>query len=313
MAIEPLSNETVGTIALGDLTVRRLGFGAMRITGKGVWGDPPDRQQAVEVLRRALELGINLIDTADSYGPHVSEELIAEALYPYPEDLVIATKGGLERTGPGAWPRNGRPEHLRAACEGSLRRLHLKRIDLYQLHAPDPEVPYEESVGALAELQREGKIRHIGVSNVNREQLATARGVVEVVSVQNRFNLGERGSADVLETCEDEGLAFIPWFPLNAGSLAEPGGPAAEIAERHGATPAQVAVAWLLRFPATLPIPGTGSVAHLEENLAAASLQLSDEEHEQLTHAAGVEGGGGPRRTLPNVRRGPPPPSPNGS
>lgn len=284
MPIEPLTDATAGTISLGDLSVRRLGFGAMRITGEGVWGHPPDHHRALSVVRRAVELGVNLIDTADSYGPHVSEELIAEALYPYPEDLVIATKGGLERTGPGVWPRNGRPEHLRAACEGSLERLHLERIDLYQLHAPDPQVPYEESVGALKELQEEGKIRHIGVSNVNLEELATARGMVEVVSVQNRFNLGDRGSADVLEACEANGIAFIPWFPLSAGSLAEPGGPATEIAERHGATPAQVAIAWLLRFPAALPIPGTGSVEHLEENIAAASLDLSDEEAATLTN-----------------------------
>jgi aryl-alcohol dehydrogenase-like predicted oxidoreductase len=285
MAVDAISDAAVGTATLGDLTVRRFGYGAMRITGDGVWGPPDDHDEALAVLRRAVELGVNLIDTADSYGPYVSEQLIAEALHPYPEDLVIATKGGLIRTGPGEWPREARPEHLRRACEGSLERLRVERIDLYQLHRPDPDVPYEESVGALKDLQDEGKIRHIGVSNVSPEQLATARGMVDVVSVQNRFNLGDRSSADVLQVCQDEGLAFIPWFPLNAGSLAEPGGAAAEIAKRHGATPAQVALAWLLRTPATLPIPGTGSVAHLEENLAAASLQLSDEEVDQLTEA----------------------------
>jgi pyridoxine 4-dehydrogenase len=286
MAAEPLTDATAGTLRLGDLEVRRLGFGAMRITGEGVWGSPRDREQALGVLRRGVELGINLIDTADSYGPHVSEELIAEALHPYPEGLVIATKGGLERTGPGGtWPRNGRPEHLREACEGSLRRLRLERIDVYQLHAVDPQVPYEESVGALKELQEEGKIRHIGASNVGLEELATARAMVEVVSVQNRFNLGDRESADVLEVCERDGIAFIPWFPLSAGSLAESGGAAAEIAERHDSTPAQVALAWLLRFDAALPIPGTGSITHLEENVAAASLKLSDEEAATLTSA----------------------------
>ena len=237
------------------------------------------------MLRRAVELGVNLIDTADSYGPAVSEELIAEALHPYPEDLVIATKGGLTRTGPGEWPRNGRPEYLREACEGSLRRLRLDRIDIYQLHAPDPDVPYEESVGTLKALQDEGKIRHIGVSNVSVEELEQARGIVDVVSVQNRFNLGDRHAADVLAACQDAGLAFIPWFPLQAGSLAEPGGAAAEIAAAHGATPAQVALAWLLGTEATLPIPGTGSIEHLEENLAAASLELSDAEVAELSDA----------------------------
>jgi aryl-alcohol dehydrogenase-like predicted oxidoreductase len=254
VAAEALTDDTVGTIALGDLTVRRLGFGAMRITGKGVWGPPPDRDEAVRVLRRAVELGINLIDTADSYGPNVSEELIAEALRPYPEDLVIATKGGMTRTGPNRWPRDGRPEHLREACEGSLRRLGLERIDLYQLHSPDANVPYEESVGALKELQEEGKIRHVGVSNVSVEQLATARRIVEVVSVQNRYNLGDLHSADVYEACRRDRLAFIPWAPLEAGKAASP-------AE---------ALAWLLAQDQVLPIPGTGSVAHLEANVEAA-------------------------------------------
>jgi len=285
MAIEAISDDSVGTLALGDLSVRRLGFGAMRITGKGVWGPPPDRETALAVLRRAVELGVNLIDTANSYGPEVSEELIAEALHPYPQGLVIATKGGFTRPGPGKWIPNGRPEYLREVCEESLRRLRVDRIDLYQFHVPDRDVPYEESVGALAELQAEGKINQIGISNVSVEQLAIAREVADVVSVQNRFNLGDRASADVLDVCQEDGLGFIPWFPLNAGTLAEPGGVAAEVAARHGATPAQVALAWLLRTPATLPIPGTGSVAHLEENLAAASLQLSEGEMDELTAA----------------------------
>lgn len=286
MAAETISDESVGTLDLGDLTVRRLGYGAMRITGQGVWGPPPDHDAAIAVLRRAVELGVNLIDTANSYGPDVSEELIAEALHPYPEDLVIATKGGFTRPGPSKWVPNGRPEYLREACEGSLRRLRTDRIDLYQFHVPDRDVPYEESIGALKELQDEGKVNQIGVSNVSLEQLATARGIVNVVSVQNRFNLGDRSAAEVLAVCQADGLGFIPWFPLDAGSLAEPGGVAAEIAERHGATPAQVALAWLLRTPATLPIPGTGSVAHLEENLAAASLDLSDDEVAELSAAA---------------------------
>jgi pyridoxine 4-dehydrogenase len=286
MAVEAITDAAVGTLPLGDLRVRRLGFGAMRITGEGTWGEPADRDEALTVLRRALELGVNLIDTADSYGPAVSEELIAEALHPYPEGLVIATKGGFTRPGPGKWVADGRPEHLREACEGSLRRLRVDHIDLYQMHVPDRDVPYEESVGTLKELQDEGKVRQVGVSNVDLEQLATARGIVDVVSVQNRFNLGDRHSAEVLAACQREGIAFIPWFPLNAGALAEPGGPAAEIAARHEATPAQVALAWLLGTEGTLPIPGTSSVAHLEENVAAASVQLSEDEMAELTDAA---------------------------
>jgi pyridoxine 4-dehydrogenase len=275
-----LTDETAGTLTLGgELEVRRLGFGAMRITGKGVWGPPEDRDGAIATLRRAVELGINLIDTADAYGPNVSEELIAEALHPYPEELVIATKGGLTRTGPGEWPRDGRPEHLREACDGSLLRLRVDRIDLYQLHAPDPRVPFEESVGALKELRDEGKIRLVGVSNVALEQLETAREIVPAATVQNRFNLTERGSEDVLERCEELELGFIPWFPLSAGSLAGPGGRLEEIAARHGATGAQIALAWLLaRSEVMLPIPGTSSVEHLEENMAAAGIELSDEE-----------------------------------
>ena len=279
-----MSAAASGTHTIGDeLTVNRLGFGAMRVAGPGVWGPPADRETAVGVLRRAVELGINLIDTADSYGPHVSEELIAEALHPYPDGLLVATKGGLERTGPGEWPRNGRPEHLRSACEGSLGRLRVNQIDLYQLHAPDPDVPYADSVGTLKELQDEGKIRHVGISNVTVEQLAQARSIVDVVTVQNRFNLTDRTSADVLAVCEQDGLGFFPWFPLAAGYLAQTGGPVDEIAARHDATPGQVALAWLLQRSAVmLPIPGTGSVAHLEENVAAAELELGDEELEQL-------------------------------
>jgi aryl-alcohol dehydrogenase-like predicted oxidoreductase len=271
----------------GDLEVHRLGFGAMRITGDGIWGPPADRDAALAVLRRAVELGVDLIDTADSYGPHVSEQLIAEALHPYPDGLVIATKGGLERGGRGQWSRNGRPEHLREACERSLRDLQVDRIDLYQLHAADPDVPYEESVGALKELQDEGKIRHVGVSNVSAEQLDEARSIVDVVSVQNRFNLGDRSSADVLAVCERDGLGFFPWFPLGAGDLARSGGMLAQIAEPHDATPRQVALAWLLaRSPVMLPIPGTASPAHLEENLAAADLSLTDDDLERLEQAA---------------------------
>lgn len=254
----------------------------MRITGKGVWGPPDDIDAARAVLRRVAELGINLIDTADSYGPNVSEELIAEVLHPY-NGITIATKGGMERAGPGRWPRNGRPEHLRQACEGSLRRLRVDRIDLYQLHSPDAEVPYEESVGAMRELQDEGKVRHVGVSNVSVEQLEQAREIVDVVSVQNRFNLADRNS-DVLERCEELGICFLPWFPLAAGALAEPGGAVGEVAEAHRAGSGQIALAWLLRrSPVMVPIPGTASVEHLEENVAAADIELSDEEFEQLS------------------------------
>jgi len=267
-----------GTFTIADMTVNRLGFGAMRITGRGVWGDPPDRESARQVLRRAVELGVNLIDTADSYGPHVSEELIAEALHPYPPDLVIATKGGLERSGPGEWHRNCHPDHLREACEGSLRRLRLDRIDLYQLHAVDRNIPLAESLGELNALQNEGKIRHLGVSNVDVEQLAQARELSTVVSVQNRYSVNDRESEDVLRVCEQAGLGFLPWFPLGAGSL-DGGAPLAEVAARHGASVMQIALAWLLRkSPAMLPIPGTSSLDHLEENVAAASLELSDED-----------------------------------
>jgi aryl-alcohol dehydrogenase-like predicted oxidoreductase len=278
---------TEDTLTLGgDLTVHRLGFGAMRITGEGIWGPPEDPDGAKQVLRRTLELGINLIDTADSYGPEVSEQLIAEALYPYPDELVIATKGGLRRTGPNEWPRDARPERLKECCEGSLRRLRLERIDLYQLHSPDPDVPYEESMGAMKELQDEGKVRHVGVSNVSVEQLEVARGITEVVSVQNRYNLEARDSEDVLEVCERDGLGFIPWFPLATGGLAKPGGPLDEIAREHDAKPGQVALAWLLgHSPVMLPIPGTSSVEHLEENVEATRLQLSEEELERIEAA----------------------------
>jgi pyridoxine 4-dehydrogenase len=275
--------ESSGTFSVGDIEVHRLGFGAMRITGDGIWGPPKDPDAARAVLRRVPELGIDFIDTADSYGPAVSEDLIAEVLHPY-DGTLVATKGGLERTGPGEWPRNGRPEHLKQACEDSLRRLKVDRIDLYQLHAPDEKVPYEDSVGALKELQDEGKIRHIGVSNVSVDQLATARSSVEVVTVQNRFNLADRSAEDVLDECERAGIGFIPWFPLAAGDLAAPGGPVDEIARAHDASPGQVALAWLLaRSPVMLPIPGTGSVEHLEENVAAADLELSADEVSQLS------------------------------
>jgi pyridoxine 4-dehydrogenase len=284
-----ITAENVGTIEIGDRGVRRLGFGAMRITGPGIWGPPADHDEAIAVLRRAVDLGVDLIDTADSYGPHVSEELIAEALHPYPDDLLIATKGGLLRTGPGrGWPADGRPEHLREACEGSLRRLRLDTIELYQQHRPDPKVPYEETIGALKELQDEGKIRNIGVSNVSLDQLETAREIVRVVSVQNRFNLTDRHSQDVLARCEELRIAFLPWAPFSSGELAEPGGPLDRIASAHDASPGQVALAWLLaRSSVLVPIPGTSSVNHLEENLAAAELELSAEELAELEALAG--------------------------
>ena len=286
MPMNVLTDGSTGTLALGDdIVVRRLGFGAMRITGRGVWGEPENPQEALAVLARVPELGINLIDTADSYGPQISEELIADVLHPY-DGLTIATKGGLERSGPGEWPRNGHPKHLKQACEGSLRRLRVERIDLYQLHSPDDDVPYEESVGALKELQDEGKIRHIGISNVSVEQLEQAREIVDVVSVQNRFNLVDRGAEDVLDRCEELGICFFPWFPLAAGKLAEPGGVATEIAAAHGASAGQIALGWLLRrSPVTVPIPGTSSLAHLEQNVAAANIELSEDELQRLSDA----------------------------
>jgi len=271
----------------GDLEVRRLGFGAMRITGDGIWGPPDDPEGARRLLRRVVDSGVNLIDTADSYGPEVSEQLIGEALHPYPDGLVIATKAGLRRTGPGEWPRDAHPARIKECCEGSLRRLKLDRIDLYQLHAPDREVPLEESLGAFRELQEEGKIRHVGVSNVSLEELRRARRVLEVVTVQNRCNLADRHAEDVLEECEREGLGFIPWFPLDSGDLARDGGPLDEVARAHDATPSQVALAWLLaRSPVMLPIPGTSSIEHFEQNLAAAELALSTDEVERLAEAA---------------------------
>jgi pyridoxine 4-dehydrogenase len=278
-----------GTFSIaGELEVNRLGFGAMRLTGKGIWGRPDDVGNAHAVLRRAVELGVNHVDTADSYGPNASEELIAEALHPYPDDLVIATKGGLVREGPGGdWPKDGRPEHLREACEGSLRRLRLDRIDVYYLHRPDPRVPYEESVGTLKDLRDEGKIRHVAVSNVNMERLAIARGIVDVAVVQNQYSVTDRRAQDVLEECERSGIGFVPWAPLDAGAV-DPSGPVAEIGRRHGATPMQVALAWLLHAsPVMLPIPGTGSLEHLEENVAAAELELDDGELEALDALAG--------------------------
>jgi pyridoxine 4-dehydrogenase len=279
-----LSTETPahasGTHSLGgDLPVHRLGFGAMRITGDGIWGDPADHDESIRVLRRAIELGVDLIDTADSYGPFVSEDLIAEALWPYPAELVIATKGGLTRSGPGVWEAVGRPEYLRQCVEMSLRRLKIERIDLYQFHRIDAQVPLTESLGALVELQSQGKIRHIGVSNVTLAELRVAQTVADVVSVQNRYNLADRESEDVLEACTAEGIGFIPWFPVATGQLARPGGPLDQAARTHGATPAQLALAWLLHHsPVALPIPGTSSVAHLEENTAAATIELTPEE-----------------------------------
>ena len=274
------------TISLGDRTVRRLGFGAMRITGEGIWGPPDDHDESVAVLRRAVELGINLIDTADSYGPDVSETLIAEALHPYPDELVIATKGGLVRPAPGQWDPDGRPEHLRQACEGSLRRLKLDRIHLYQLHRPDPNVPLEESVGTLAALRDEGKIAHVGLSNVTVDELRRAQDIVPIVSVQNRYNIVERADEDVLQACESNGLAFIPWLPLNTRKVSKTS-LITDVAKSHDATPAQVALAWLLAHsPAMLPIPGTSSVSHLTENVAAADLRLSNDELGRLDGAA---------------------------
>jgi len=287
MGAESTDASAAGTVSIGgDQDARRLGFGAMRITGEGIWGPPPDPEAAKAVLRRAVELGVNFIDTADSYGPHVSEESIADALHPYPDGLVIATKGRLTRSGPGRWERDCRPEHLREACEGSLRRLRVERIDVYQLHAVDPNVPLEDSVGALAELRDEGKIVHVGVCNVDPEELARARQIVPLVSVQNRYSLVDRESDPLVDLCEREGLAFLPWFPLGAGNL-EPGGAIERIAQAHGATRFQVALAWLLARSSTmLAIPGTSSIEHLEQNVAAAGLRLSEEEFSELSAAA---------------------------
>ena len=274
-----MSTNTVhisGEFSIGnDLRVNRLGFGAMRITGKGIWGQPADRAEAVRVLRRAVELGINFIDTADSYGPNVSEEIIAEALFPYGTGVVIATKAGLERPGPDNWVTNGKPEHLKSACEGSLRRLRVDHIDLYQLHRIDPNVPADDQIGAMKDLQTQGKIRHIGLSEVSVAQIEHARSIVPIVSVQNRYSLSDRGAEDVLKYCEREDIGFIPWFPLAAGQLAGTESAVSHVASQVKATPSQVALAWLLaRSRVMLPIPGTSSVAHLEENVAAAGLKL---------------------------------------
>jgi pyridoxine 4-dehydrogenase len=271
-----------GTIVIGgDLVVRRMGFGAMRVTGEGIWGDPPDADRARATLRRVVELGVNFIDTADSYGPEVSERLIAEALHPYPDDLVIATKGGLVRPGRGRWEPDGRPEHLRQACEGSLRRLRLERIPVYQLHRPDPRVPLAESVGMLVQLKDEGKIAHIGISNVSETQLRAAQQMTPVVSVQNRYNAADRKSESLVDVCEREQIAFLPWAPIQQAG----GNPAVtEAARRHGAAPRQIVLAWLLaRSPQILPIPGTGSPEHAEANVAAGSIQLAPDEVAAIT------------------------------
>ena len=276
-----------GSFSLGGETpVNRLGFGAMQLTGSGVWGEPDDRDEAIRVLRRAVEFGVNFIDTADSYGPFVSEELIRTALHPYREGLVIATKAGLTRHGPGIWKPVGRPEYLRQQCELSLRHLGLERIELYQLHRIDPKVPAAEQVGELGRLQEEGKIHHIGLSEVSVEVLEEARGTAEIASVQNLYNLVDRGAEELLDHCTREGIAFIPWFPLATGKLAGGGGPLDRIAAEDDASPSQLALAWLLRrSPVMLPIPGTSSVAHLEDNLAAASIELTDEQFEALSRA----------------------------
>jgi len=282
--MEDLLPVASGTVSLGgELTVRRLGFGAMRITGDGIWGPPKDSTSALAVLRRAVELGVNFIDTADSYGPYVSEELIAKALAPYPKDLVIATKGGWNRPGPDQWTHDASPENLRKAVEGSLKRLRLDRIDVYQLHTPDPVVPFDASMEALAELRAEGKIRLIGLSNVTREHVERARRIVPIVSVQNRYSFADREWDYVVDYCERHGIAFIPWFPLGAGKVA--GMLLERIAKAHNQTHKQVALAWLLkRSPVMLPIPGTSSTEHLEENVKAAELRLSDEEYVQLAN-----------------------------
>jgi pyridoxine 4-dehydrogenase len=280
-----------GTFSIGgDLTVNRLGFGAMRLTGKGVWGPPDDRDECIRVLRRAVELGVNFIDTANSYGPYVSEELIREALHPY-DGVVIATKAGLLRTGPDVWPVLGFPEYLRQECEMSLRRLGVDTIDLFQLHRIDTKFPAEDQIGELVALQQEGKIRHIGLSEVNVEQLEAAQKVATIVSVQNMYNITVRSAEPLLAVCEAQSIGFIPWFPLAAGPLAAPGGPLQRIAEDHHASPSQLALAWLLkRSPVMLPIPGTSKVAHLEENVAAAEIELSDEEFETLSKAGSASG-----------------------
>ena len=276
------SAAAAGTLDVGgDLTVNRMGFGAMRITGPGIWGDPPDRDRAIATLRRIVELGVNFIDTADSYGPEVSELLIAEALYPYPDDLVIATKGGLVRPGPNRWDADGRPEHLRQVCEGSLRRLRLEQIPLYQFHRPDPKVPLAESVGAIAELKDEGKIRHVGLSNVTEDQFREAERIVPIVSIQNRFNVTDRQSESMIDLCEQEAMVFLPWAPIQQSDRKVA---VAVAAQRHGVTEYQIVLAWLLAMsPAMLPIPGTSSPEHAEENVAAAAIELSRDEIEAIS------------------------------
>ncbi len=294
----PVTAAAAGTLELGgELIVHRLGFGAMRVTGEGVWGDPSDRDQAQAVLRRAVELGVNFVDTADSYGPDVSETLIAEALFPYPDGLVVATKGGLERPGPGRWVPNGAPDHLVRACEGSLARLRLEQIPLYQFHRPDPRVPFEESVGALVELKQQGKIRHIGLSNVDADQLRRAQRLTPVVSVQNRYNLTDRSSESMVDLCEEQGVAFLPWAPIQDADTPI----VREIAATHHASERQVTLAWLLaRSAVMLPIPGTGSPTHLDDNVAAAGLRLSADDIAAL-NAAGNKNSR-LRRTLKSAR-----------
>jgi pyridoxine 4-dehydrogenase len=279
---ETVDARLAGTIDVGgDLTVNRLGFGAMRITGSGIWGQPADRDAAKAVLRRAIEVGVTFIDTADSYGPEVSEELIGETLYPYPDDLVIATKGGLERTGPGRWPVNGRPEHLIEACEGSLRRLKLEQIPLYQFHRPDPAVPLEDSIGALVSLKDQGKVRHIGLSNVDEEQLRRAQRLTPIVSIQNRYNVDDRRSESLIDVCEQERIVFLPWAPIQN---LDDNRVVRRIAQDHRVTPRQIVLAWLLaRSPSILPIPGTGSPAHLDDNVAAAAIELTPAEVASVT------------------------------
>ncbi len=281
------SASEAGTFKIGgDLTVNRIGFGGMRLTGAGVWGDPSDREGAKGVLHRALELGVNFIDTADAYGPETNENLIREALYPYPEDVLVATKGGHVRDKDKNWLTDGRPEHLKEACEASMKRLGVEQIELYQFHRPDPDVPYEESIGALAELKTEGKVRQVGVSNVTVEQLETATSIVPIASVQNRYNITERDADDLVDACERVGIAFLPYFPLATGDLAQPGGPLDEIAADHDASAGQIALAWLLhRSPVIVPIPGTSSVDHLKENVAAAGISLKMSEMRTLNAA----------------------------
>jgi aryl-alcohol dehydrogenase-like predicted oxidoreductase len=280
----PIAAESGSFVIGGDLPVVRLGFGAMRLTGEGIWGEPRDRAEAIRVVQRAVELGVTFIDTADSYGPGVSEEIIKEALHPYPADVVIATKAGLTRTGPGEWHSVGRPEYLRQQCELSLRRLGVERIDLYQLHRIDARVPVEDQIGALVRLQEEGKVRHLGLSEVSVADIETVQKLATITTVQNKYNLVDRASEAVLDYCEANAIGFIPWFPVATGQLANPGGPLDDLAASTGASPAQLALSWLLhRSPVMLPIPGTSSVAHVEENIAAAGVTLTDDQYEALS------------------------------